>query len=186
MKLTLLIDEASLRIVMVYCDNCKGKGGFHIFDTKSRECDECKGAGHIVGHPLEGASITPKELEEPVHTELAVLSADGSKASTIGLSCFRELSLEQLFLELADKWHEETAYTSSGTEICMNPSYQAIIGLGPAIVPRLLRALQHEPDHWFWALRALTREDPVPKEVWGNLPAMASYWIEWGKKRGLI
>jgi hypothetical protein len=59
----------------------------------------------------------------------------------------------------------------------MHPAYQQIIGLGPAGVPLLLRELEREPDHWFWALRAITGEDPVPEEARGRLREMAAAWL---------
>ena len=30
------------------------------------------------------------------------------------------------------------------------------------VVPLILAELEHEPDQWFWALEAITDEDPVP------------------------
>ncbi len=41
------------------------------------------------------------------------------------------------------------------------PAYQEIIGLGPAVVPLVLRELEQRPAHWFSALRALTGADPM-------------------------
>lgn len=45
-------------------------------------------------------------------------------------------------------------------EMAMHPAYQRIIGLGPEVAPLLLRELERQPDHWFWALKALTGADP--------------------------
>ena len=54
----------------------------------------------------------------------------------------------------------------------MSPSYQRIIGLGSAVVPLLLRELERQPDHWFWALKAITGADPVPAASRGKLHEM--------------
>ena len=46
--------------------------------------------------------------------------------------------------------------------------------------------MQREPDQWFWALEAMTGENPVPRESAGLVSEMAQAWIERGKSRGLI
>lgn len=90
-------------------------------------------------------------------------------------------SLRDRFTDLAATWRHETAFTSSLNEIVMNRAYQQIIGLGPEVIPLLLQDLQKRPDHWFWALKALTTADPVQPEDHGDITRMADAWIEWGK-----
>ncbi len=68
----------------------------------------------------------------------------------------------------------------------MHPAYQRIIGLGPAVIPLILADLARQPDHWFWALRALTGEDPVPAEARGRVKAMADAWLQWGRENGYL
>jgi len=92
--------------------------------------------------------------------------------------------LEAVFLELVARWKDERGPTSSTTELAMCPSYQRIIGLGPAVVPLLLREMEREPDHWFWALRAITGADPVPPASRGKVRDMAQIWIGWGRQQG--
>jgi hypothetical protein len=46
--------------------------------------------------------------------------------------------------------------------------------------------LQENGGPWFWALRALTGENPVPSEHRGNIEAMANDWLQWGQEKGLI
>src|SRR6266436_5895699 len=89
-------------------------------------------------------------------------------------------NLEEIFLTLARRWKEERGPSSSTTELAMCPSYQRIIGLGPAVLPFLLRELEREPDHWFWALKAITGIDPVPAAERGKVQEMARCWVEWG------
>src|SRR5205823_2029616 len=70
-----------------------------------------------------------------------------------------------LFQQLVSRWRKERGATSSITRMAMCQSYQRIIGMGEKIIPLILRQLESEgddPDHWFWALQALTRENPVP------------------------
>ena len=90
------------------------------------------------------------------------------------------------FESLAEQWKTETALLSSTTSMVSHPAYRAIIALGPPVVPLLLRDLEQEPVHWFEALQTITGEDPVPREHWGNIPAMRADWLTWGRQRGLI
>jgi hypothetical protein len=70
--------------------------------------------------------------------------------------------------------------------MAMHPAYQQIIGMGREVVPLILRELEREPDHWFWALKAITGEDPVPEQHRGRVRAMADAWIRWGREHGLL
>jgi hypothetical protein len=66
------------------------------------------------------------------------------------------------------------------------PSYQRVIGLGPKAVPAILVELAKQPDHWFWALNAITGVNPVKAEWAGNLRAMTDAWVSWGEEQGLL
>lgn len=90
------------------------------------------------------------------------------------------------FRELADQWRRETETASSPTALFMHPAYQEIIGLGPAALPSILADLAETRAHWFWALRAITGENPVPPEERGQVDAMAERWLAWGHERGLV
>ncbi|MEK6336813.1 MAG: hypothetical protein AABM67_17950 [Acidobacteriota bacterium] len=95
-------------------------------------------------------------------------------------------SLELRFQSLADQWRKDTAHLSSVTKQVMHPSYQRIIGLGPAVLPILLQELRKESGYWFWALNAITGEDPIRPEDLGDVPRMTEAWLNWGKQRRLI
>lgn len=90
------------------------------------------------------------------------------------------------FARLATQWKEETRFLSFSHQIAMNFAYQRIIGMGHDVLPLILRELEREPHHWFWALRAITGEDPVPPDSQGKVPEMASAWIRWAEERGVI
>jgi hypothetical protein len=94
-------------------------------------------------------------------------------------------SLEEEFRELSARWRDETEHLSS-TDVFTHPDYQRIIGLGSAIVPALLRDLSRTGAHWFWALRAITGENPVPAEDAGKVRKMIQAWLAWGEARGLV
>ncbi len=90
------------------------------------------------------------------------------------------------FEMLKASWETETAVLSSITEIAMHPAYQQIIGMGPIAIPSILKELKKKPGHWFWALRAITGEDPVPPEQSGRMRQMAEAWLNWGKEQGYL
>jgi hypothetical protein len=90
------------------------------------------------------------------------------------------------FAGLAETWREETASTSSFSEMVLNSAYQRIIGLGPEVLPDILAELNVRPDHWFWALSSITGVNPVPEEAAGNLSLMARAWLDWGREQGLV
>ena len=90
-----------------------------------------------------------------------------------------------LFRTLADEWKSDTQFMSSVSEMAMHPCYQRIIGLGPPAIPHILRELEEEPHHWFWALFAITGENPVKENERGKLPKMTAAWIRWAKARGI-
>lgn len=95
------------------------------------------------------------------------------------LDVLEEDALQRKFTELKDEWHRGTHFTSSTTDLVLHPAYQRIIGLGPAVVPLLLREMATEPDHWHWALVAITGENPVPEHARGNVYELAAAWTAW-------
>lgn len=62
----------------------------------------------------------------------------------------------------------------------IHPAYQRIIGMGDKAIPLLMRELKREPNHWFWALRAITGANPVKPENRGRVKRMAQDWLDWG------
>jgi hypothetical protein len=96
-----------------------------------------------------------------------------------------EPSLEEEFGRLAARWRDETEHLSS-TDVFTHSDYQRIIGLGARVVPLLLRDLATTGAHWFWALRAITGENPVRAEDAGSVRKMTAAWLEWGEERRLV
>lgn len=95
-------------------------------------------------------------------------------------------SLEAELKQLAADWKRTRGVASSIARLAMLPPYQRIVGKGRDAIPFLLRELTREPDHWFWALTAITGENPVPEQAEGDLQAMARAWIAWGTARGYL
>lgn len=116
------------------------------------------------------------------------MEPDQSEESSFILQTADRQNVEQVakFRHLADTWRKKTAFLSSLTEIATQVEYQQIIGMGPAALPFILQELAQEPGHWFWALAAITGEDPVPPAARGNMQEMADSWLQWGHSHGYV
>lgn len=109
--------------------------------------------------------------------ELTLAVGNGNGAS-------QSMDIRHQFDTLASRWRATRGHQSRIDRLVINEAYQAIIGLGPAVVALLLKEMDEQPDHWDWALRAITQSDPVPRENWGDLKAIAAAWIRWGRDNG--
>ena len=94
--------------------------------------------------------------------------------------------IRENFQRLVRQWKEQARFLSNSAQMAMLKPYQRIIGIGWPAVPLILEELRRDPDQWFWALEAITEENPVSKEAAGNVPLMAQAWVEWGTKQGLL
>jgi hypothetical protein len=94
--------------------------------------------------------------------------------------------LEQLFRGLVKNWEEETGGMSSTNRRYAHPSYQAILGLGTAVVPLILRELQQRPDWWFEALTALAKPKLNPVEPKSTFEEAVAAWLDWGRENNLV
>ena len=94
--------------------------------------------------------------------------------------------IEHVFTALKDRWLRETKFISSDTDIVLHESYQQIMALGPAALPLVFREVQAGGGLWFWALKSITRDDPVSPEDIGVVPRMAAAWLRWGAERGYV
>lgn len=90
------------------------------------------------------------------------------------------------FRSLAQRWRSETQWLSSTTEIAMHPAYQAIIGMGAEALPMILEDLRQNSGHWYWALKAISNEDPVVPRDRGSIKKMKGAWLRWGETKGLV
>ncbi len=92
------------------------------------------------------------------------------------------IELERDFNTLVEQWYTNTLLYSSIQDISMDPAYQQIIGMGSQVLPLIFRELPEGRSLWFWALHAITREDPVGEDESGDQAVEA--WLIWGKERG--
>jgi len=91
-------------------------------------------------------------------------------------------AIREQFARLAAEWRTESGTSSNMVKIHLHPSYQRIIGMGPVVLPLIFDDLNRSPDFWFWALRAITGDDPVPAEHAGDLNAMTRDWLSWARE----
>ncbi|NEO53892.1 MAG: hypothetical protein F6K54_12860 [Okeania sp. SIO3B5] len=98
--------------------------------------------------------------------------------------------IEVKFKKLAEQWKhwKSKVWFLPFTQKLTHPAYQQIIALGHDAIPLLLKELAQndEPDHWFYALIAITGENPIAEEQRGRIIEMKEAWIKWGKTKGYI
>lgn len=107
----------------------------------------------------------------------------------IQLPTERKLSkLETQFNELAAKWKDETGLFSTTFHKVANDAYLDIIGMGKDAIPLILKDLQKPTGtaHWHTALKAITKENPVPVEDLTKNKKIKEAWIAWGKSKNII
>ena len=92
--------------------------------------------------------------------------------------------LNARFRSLVTEWKAARGHSSSINAWAKLPAYRAIVELGVAVIPLLMKELEAAPDHWFWALKELSGENPVTPESRGNVAEMAKCWLQWGKEKG--
>jgi hypothetical protein len=93
-------------------------------------------------------------------------------------------TIEQRFRRLEATWIAEVGHSSSSRVLSQHPAFRDIVGLGPAVVPLMLRDLAERPRLWVWALSEITRADPVPASDRGNMAKMREAWLRWGRANG--
>jgi hypothetical protein len=94
-------------------------------------------------------------------------------------------NIEPEFNRLVGEWKASRHATSFSRDL-VTPAYLRIIGLGPKVLPLILRELGKELDHWFLALKSVSGEDPVPPQSRGKIQEMANAWLKWGREKGHV
>jgi hypothetical protein len=88
------------------------------------------------------------------------------------------------FDRLVERWRHETGFHSSLSKKFSHPSYLTIMAAGKSVLPMILKELERAPDHWFYALRYIARQD-IAVGVKTAKEARAA-WLEWGRKNHYI
>lgn len=141
----------------------------------------------LQGDHIEWKGESPRQTKNDQRVEVFVTIPEDLDTIPDGLT--DELAAEAAwivahFRQLAEQWRKETRHFSSLSKMALHPAYQQIIGMGKPAVPLLLTELKQRPDHWLWALHAITGEDPASPEA--NFGEAVQAWIEWGKQKGYL
>jgi len=88
------------------------------------------------------------------------------------------------FNRLKAQWLHERPRSSKMRDILLAMPYQQIIGMGQRALPLLFMELRREPNHWFWALEAITCENPIPQDAFGDIARMTEAWLQWANENG--
>ena len=93
--------------------------------------------------------------------------------------------------EFVAKFHRHAAAWEGAmflflSEMFKDEDYLAIIDMGPAVVPLILRRLEAKPHWWMPALIRLTGVDPTERRHLGDLMEERKVWLDWGKQQGYL
>lgn len=92
----------------------------------------------------------------------------------------QKIAKRHKFLRLAKSWKQATRFFGSVDDKVMHPLYQQIIGMGEAAVPLIIEDLKtNGPKDWFWALTAITGENPISEKIAGDMQSMTEAWLRW-------
>lgn len=97
-----------------------------------------------------------------------------------------EFAKKKEFDELVLNWREDTDGYSTSFHKSINQNYLQIIAMGKPALPLILKELKREPNHWFIALKTISKQNPVLPEHMGNIKKMREDWLNWGEKNKLI
>lgn len=136
--------------------------------------------------PLEEALERVSDLESRCEAMMAGLRMVKARLQHLRLTSTDQETTAARFKPLFERWHRDTAHLSADEDIAMHPAYQQIIGLGEKALTLILTELQTKLGHWFWALTAITGENPVPENERGSLRLMREHWLQWGRSKGYL
>ncbi len=108
-----------------------------------------------------------------------------SRELPVCIEIIRPDDLARTFNGLADRWERATGMYSSPTKRFSHPDYQAVIDMGPQVIPMILQRLKDKPDDWFFALKRLADGHDAAQGI-DNFDDAVEAWLEWGRIRGLI
>lgn len=139
--------------------------------------------------------VDARQLRTIVREELAnfLKKEESQESSSISKSSPQLLVFEkddetsllmERFTQLVENWKQDTEFASTVLEMATHPAYQQIIGMGSSAIPFILERLEKKAEHWFWALTAISGDDPISEESRGRVDEMREAWLEWGRKEG--
>lgn len=145
---------------------------------------------HTRGGPV---ALHPHADEWVAGRQLNSRSFDVGSAGWVKTPSFRappplarsDREINDLFSNLRQQWLDATMFSSSVREIIIHPAYQRIIGLGPRVLPLIFDQLQRgRSGHWFWALAAITGEDPAAGIT--SMTEASQRWLNWANEHNYL
>lgn len=95
------------------------------------------------------------------------------------------LDVSEYYTEAKKRWEEETAFSSSLTDIESSPALSEIVNIGWRAVPFIVKDLRQEPSLLFIALQKITGHNPVLNEHRGNIEFMTNDWLKWATEQNI-
>jgi hypothetical protein len=104
--------------------------------------------------------------------------------------------IKSKFDELKEKWHNETCFSSSMTDIFANQHHLEIIKMGPVVLPLIVNCIakhlykKSEGAHfWYDAIRQISGENPcehmLEKDA-GRIRIMDLHCLIWAERNGYV
>ena len=120
--------------------------------------------------------ITPKSWIFPDGLHQAI--------PTIPVGIYRKHQLDYVdqFNQLVSQWRLEILFSSSVQDKIQNALFKQIVDMGEKIIPLIVAELKYRPDFLFLALQLITKENPVPPNVKGNVGLMIDAWLDWANQ----
>lgn len=163
----------------------KHNKNWHLYEyDECKEYNDLKGAfyglhQYIDGQPHVEQNLHGYPVKSPEGISWRINSGNKERVG-------QKSRTEKQFLELATNWKKETAAYSTMYHKTINNNYLGIIGMGTSVLPFIFKDLQKNIEHWFIALKAITKENPVSKEDIGDLQKMRTAWLNWAKQNNII
>jgi hypothetical protein len=158
-----------------------------VVGVHQQECWNPIRKGHHM-HPALGERQTIvrwfyADVRKPLRNRKPIWKANVHSGSRERRS---ETDITKMFWTVAHKWKRETAMSSIVYDKITNPYYMQIIGMGitfkDKVIKLILEDLKGGTEHWHYALKSITNQNPVPKGQVNNLKIVRESWLKWGEE----
>jgi hypothetical protein len=85
---------------------------------------------------------------------------------------------ENKFKKLVKQWRAESEHLSSVKDAMTLDSYRQIIRMGEPAIGLILLELKERPHFWFGALREITGEKQIGRDL--TFKEAVAAWLKWG------
>lgn len=95
-------------------------------------------------------------------------------------------TLEAQFAKSSKMAFKQFGASSDLSRLFYSQGYIEVIGLGPRVVPLLLRDMMERRRPWIFALQAITRHNAARNVEPGDIRSAINAWLAWGKRRRFL